>query len=126
MTEAPTSAVEMSGLRVRHGEVEVVSCIDLTVERAAVVALLGPNGAGKSTTINSLIGLKRPHQGQVTVEPCTIDAGRQELLSDQPGTAGLIDHILVSELLMRRVDINSVGAAIAEPLPSITPVPTAV
>jgi ABC-2 type transport system ATP-binding protein len=66
-TEAPTSAVEISGLRVRYGEIEAVSGIDLTIERSAVVALLGPNGAGKSTTINCLIGLKRPHQGQVSV-----------------------------------------------------------
>jgi ABC-2 type transport system ATP-binding protein len=66
-TEAPTSAVEISALRVRYGEIEAVSGIDLTIERSAVVALLGPNGAGKSTTINCLIGLKRPHQGQVSV-----------------------------------------------------------
>jgi ABC-type multidrug transport system ATPase subunit len=43
--------VEISGLRVRYGEIEAVSGIDLTIERSAVVALLGPNGAGKSTTI---------------------------------------------------------------------------
>jgi len=41
------------------------------------------------------------------------------------GRPELIDHILVSELLVRKVDINSVGAVIAELLPSITPVKTA-
>ena len=37
----------------------------------------------------------------------------------------LIDHILVSHTLVRSVDINSVGAVIPQPLPSVTPVATA-
>jgi exonuclease III len=40
------------------------------------------------------------------------------------GRAELIDHILVSELLVRKVDVNSVGAVVTTPLPSITPEPT--
>jgi exonuclease III len=40
------------------------------------------------------------------------------------GRPELIDHILVSELLVRKVDVSSVGAVITQPLPSITPVPT--
>jgi len=51
-------------------------------------------------------------------------AGRNYSRINQ-GRPELIDHILVSELLVRKVDIKSVGAVIPEPLPSITPVPTA-
>ena len=41
------------------------------------------------------------------------------------GRPELIDHILVSDVLVRKVDVTSVGAVLAEPLPSITPQPTA-
>jgi exonuclease III len=41
------------------------------------------------------------------------------------GRAELIDHILVSNALVKTVDVASVGAVLAEPLPSVTPEPTA-
>jgi len=50
-------------------------------------------------------------------------AGRNYSRINQ-GRPELIDHILVSELLVRKVDVTSVGAVITQPLPSITPVPT--
>lgn len=51
-------------------------------------------------------------------------AGRNYSRINQ-GRPELIDHILASELLVKKVDVNSVGVVIAEPLPSISPVPTA-
>jgi ABC-type lipopolysaccharide export system ATPase subunit len=39
---ASTPSVEIRGLRVRYGEVEAVSGIDLTIDRGSIVALLGP------------------------------------------------------------------------------------
>jgi len=51
-------------------------------------------------------------------------AGRNYSRIDQ-GRPELIDHILVSELLVRKVDVSSVGAIVTQPLPSITPETTA-
>ena len=76
------SAVEIQGLRVRYGDVEGLSGLDLTIDRGAVVALVGPNGAGKSTTINTLIGLKQPDEGRVVV------AGRSPRIAVRQGSIG--------------------------------------
>lgn len=61
------SALQIEGLRVRYGDVEAITGLDLAVERGSVVALLGPNGAGKSSVINSVLGLKQPDTGRIVV-----------------------------------------------------------
>jgi branched-chain amino acid transport system ATP-binding protein len=43
--------LEVRGLRVAYGPVDVVHGLDLVVGRGEAVALVGPNGAGKSTTL---------------------------------------------------------------------------
>ncbi len=42
--------------------------IDLVLRRGEVVALMGRNGAGKSTLLSTLVGLRRPEHGSVSVE----------------------------------------------------------
>jgi len=42
-----------------------VNNISLTINQGELVALLGPNGAGKSTTLNMLIGVSQPTNGQI-------------------------------------------------------------
>jgi ABC-2 type transport system ATP-binding protein len=59
--------VEVRGLRMRYGDVDVLDGVDLTVHRGEVVAVLGPNGAGKTTTIEVLEGFRRPSAGEVRV-----------------------------------------------------------
>ena len=50
-----------------EGPVHAVRGIDVSIAAGETVALLGPNGAGKSTTIDMMLGLLDPDQGQVTV-----------------------------------------------------------
>src|SRR4051794_32443399 len=65
-TRAATgAAVALTGLRRSYGQVKAVDGVDLTIAPGEVVALLGPNGAGKSTTIDILLGLSRPDDGDV-------------------------------------------------------------
>lgn len=45
-----------------------VSAVSLRIRRFEVVALVGPSGAGKSTLIQLLLGLYRPHEGEIRVE----------------------------------------------------------
>ncbi|MFJ1757481.1 ABC transporter ATP-binding protein [Kitasatospora sp. NPDC088134] len=48
------------------GEVfTAVNGLDLKVRRGEVVAFLGPNGAGKTTSIDMLLGLTGPDEGEV-------------------------------------------------------------
>lgn len=65
-----TPAIDLHGLRksftVRgEGAVTAVDGLNLTVEPGEIVAFLGPNGAGKSTTIDMLLGLLTPDDGDV-------------------------------------------------------------
>ena len=47
-----------------HGPVHAVRSIDVAIPLGETVALLGPNGAGKSTTIDMLLGLLDPDDGE--------------------------------------------------------------
>jgi endonuclease/exonuclease/phosphatase family metal-dependent hydrolase len=102
----------------------VVLCGDLndTVQAATTQLLLGPPGSEIDTR-----GFKIPDQGDAqrlwNLAPL-MPPGRNYSRINQ-GRAELIDHILVSNALVKTVDVASVGAVLAEPLPSVTPEPTA-
>jgi branched-chain amino acid transport system ATP-binding protein len=55
--------VELRGVRVAYGRIEVLHGVDLTLPAGTVLALLGPNGAGKSTTLKVVAGLLPPTRG---------------------------------------------------------------
>ena len=62
-----TGAVELTGAAVRLGDRQVLSQVDLRVERGEFVAVLGPNGAGKTTLMRAILGLVPLAQGRATV-----------------------------------------------------------
>lgn len=66
-THGDGPVVRVSDLRMRYGDHDVLSGLDLEVARGEVVALLGPNGAGKTTTIEILEGFRKPSAGRVEV-----------------------------------------------------------
>ncbi len=43
----------------------IVKDINLYVKPGEVVGLLGPNGAGKTSTFNMIVGLIKPHEGNI-------------------------------------------------------------
>jgi branched-chain amino acid transport system ATP-binding protein len=57
--------LEIRGLRVRHGLIEVLHGVDLEVRRGEVVTLIGSNGAGKTTTLTTVAGVHRPREGEI-------------------------------------------------------------
>ncbi|MEU3183008.1 heme ABC transporter ATP-binding protein [Streptomyces sp. NPDC006923] len=62
-----TAVAAAEGLRLRLGQREVLSGIDLTVRAGEVLALVGPNGAGKSTLLAALAADLRPDSGRVRI-----------------------------------------------------------
>jgi phospholipid/cholesterol/gamma-HCH transport system ATP-binding protein len=65
--EEAEAVVEVRGLVSRFGEHVVHDGLDLTVRRGEIFGLVGGSGAGKSVLLNTLIGLRQPDQGEVTV-----------------------------------------------------------
>ena len=57
--------LEVAGLDVHYGSVQVLFGVDFRVAEGEMVALLGTNGAGKSTLLRAVSGLVRPSRGLV-------------------------------------------------------------
>ena len=75
---APSTAIQVTGLRKSYGELLVLDGIDLEVPAGTVFALLGPNGAGKTTAVHILTTLLTPDAGEVAV-------GGHDLRTDPEG-----------------------------------------
>jgi ABC-2 type transport system ATP-binding protein len=69
------SAISVSGLTKRYGDIVAVDDLSLDVESGEILVLLGPNGAGKTTTVEIIEGLR------------AADAGTVEVLGSRPGAA---------------------------------------
>jgi branched-chain amino acid transport system ATP-binding protein len=52
----------------RFGGLQAVSAMDFTIEPGAIVSIIGPNGAGKTTFFNTLTGIYRPEEGEITFD----------------------------------------------------------
>lgn len=61
------TAIYIKGLTKSFGKLDVLSGVDLSVERGTMLALLGPNGAGKTTIVRILSTLLQPDGGEVIV-----------------------------------------------------------
>jgi len=60
-------AVELSGIRKRYTDHEVLRGVDLNIEPGKLVAILGQSGTGKSVLLRQIIGLERPDAGRIVV-----------------------------------------------------------
>jgi branched-chain amino acid transport system ATP-binding protein len=61
------SLLEVRGLSVAHGEIEVLHDLSLDVGEGEIVAVIGPNGSGKTTLLRTLGGVLRPARGTIAL-----------------------------------------------------------
>ena len=66
--------LEVRNLTVRHGYLQALTDISLTVSTGETVAIIGANGAGKSTLLRTVIGLHRPSAGSIWLDGRDITA----------------------------------------------------
>ncbi len=58
--------LEVRGIDVFYGDVQVIWDLSFSVSEGEVVALIGANGAGKSTTLKTISGILSPRKGTIT------------------------------------------------------------
>ncbi len=61
------NCISVKNVSKSFGDRKVVDNLSFTVGRGEVFGLLGHNGAGKSTTIDMILGLKAPDEGEATI-----------------------------------------------------------
>lgn len=57
--------LDINGLSICYGSVEVVHGVAMHIEQGKIVALIGPNGAGKSSVLRAVSGLIHPTSGDI-------------------------------------------------------------
>jgi branched-chain amino acid transport system ATP-binding protein len=60
--------LELRGLKVGYGGVEVLHGVELSLGEGEVVGMVGPNGAGKTSLLRAICGLTRPSAGEISFE----------------------------------------------------------
>src|SRR5215831_10281362 len=62
---AAASAIHVTGLRKRYGDVTALADVDLVVREGEFFTLLGPSGSGKTTLLRLIAGFERPDAGRI-------------------------------------------------------------
>jgi branched-chain amino acid transport system ATP-binding protein len=60
--------LELRGLKVAHGGVEVLHGVEMSLGPGEVVGVVGPNGAGKRSLLRAICGLTRASAGEIAFE----------------------------------------------------------
>ena len=97
-----TTVVDVQHLQKRYGETVAVDDLSFQVAKGEIFGILGPNGAGKTTAVESMIGLRRPDQGSISVLGMDPQRQRTELaqrIGIQLQSAALADRMAVWEAL---------------------------
>lgn len=64
---APEHLIEVRGLLSQFGDRTIHENLDLDVERGEVLGVVGGSGTGKTVLLNSIIGLKEPECGSISI-----------------------------------------------------------
>lgn len=82
--------------------IPVLKNISFEVGDGELIGLIGLNGAGKSTTINEIIGLLTPYQGQISIDGLTLAQDQAEYrkkIGFIPETPNLYEELTLREHL---------------------------
>jgi lipooligosaccharide transport system ATP-binding protein len=112
------SAIELSGVVKRFGEITAVDGLDLDVPAGICLGLLGPNGAGKSTTMRMLTGQAIADEGSLRVLGYDLPAQAKEARAEM-GVVPQLDNLDVDvsvqenlAVFARLYRVNDVRAAV--------------
>ena len=75
--------LKVSDLTAGYGDLQVLTDVDLAVERGEYVSIVGPNGAGKSTAMKSVFGLTTHMGGSVVYDGEDITEASPDTIIDR-------------------------------------------
>ena len=111
--------MEVQGLRMAYGEMEVLKGIDLSVKPGTVTCIIGPSGSGKSTLLRCLNRLAEPKAGEVLLDGDSIFTMRPETLRARVGMVFqqfnlFPDHTALENVMLSLTRIKGLPRAEAE------------
>jgi ATP-binding cassette subfamily C protein CydD len=73
--------IELECVDKHYGDRQVLTAINLVINKGEKIALIGPSGAGKTTLINLLLGFEAPTNGQILLagQPLTQECAAQHI-----------------------------------------------
>ena len=96
-------------------EVNILTGLDLKLERGEIVTVAGPNGAGKSTLLKAMFGLLRPREGSVTFNGRRIDSLEpHQMVRLGMGYVPQLENVFPSLTVEENLDIPARGLSRAE------------
>ncbi len=60
--------IEIKNLRKRFGDKEVLSGVNLNIDKGITLVIIGRSGCGKSVLLKHIIGLLTPDEGEILIE----------------------------------------------------------
>ncbi len=73
------SEIEIRNVSHSFGDKQVLSDVNMHINKGEIIGLLGPSGAGKTTLVNIITGQLAPDEGSVYLYGERVKAGRQDL-----------------------------------------------
>ena len=103
--------LQVSGLVAGYvPEVNILTGIDLKLDRGEIVTVVGPNGAGKSTLLKVIFGLLRPRKGSVSFDGDHIDKLQPHQVARRGmGYVPQLDNVFPSLTVEENLDLPARG-----------------
>ncbi|MFT6795918.1 MAG: Cu-processing system ATP-binding protein [Maribacter sp.] len=100
--------IHVQNLHKKFGKNEVLSGLDLTIEKGGIFAVLGPNGSGKTTLIKSILGMVVPNNGIISVagKPIKNKWKYRQEIEYLPQIANFPGNLKVKELIRMIKDLR--------------------
>ncbi len=73
------SEIEIRNVSHSFGDKQVLSDVNMHINKGEIIGLLGPSGAGKTTLVNIITGQLAPDEGSVYLYGERVKAGKQDL-----------------------------------------------
>ena len=70
--------------------IDVLSHVDLQVERGEILSLIGPSGSGKSTLLRVIVGLLPPDSGRLEVDGTPVNFDERRSLRELRGRCAIV------------------------------------